>query len=48
MLLGYFLFKKKGPMKVAYFSDSMLNGNNSASISAVHVPAKLVLFMAGN
>jgi len=48
MFLGYILSKKKGPMKAVYFSDSMLNDINSASISAVHVPAKLVLFMAGN
>jgi len=42
------LYFKKGPMTAAYFSDSVLNGINSASISVVHVPAKLVLFIAGN
>jgi hypothetical protein len=41
-------YLKKGPMEAVYFSDSMLNGINSASTSAVHVPTKLVLFMAEN
>jgi hypothetical protein len=41
-------YLKKGPTKAVYFPDSMLNGINSASTSAVHVPVKLVLFMTGN
>jgi hypothetical protein len=48
VLLGYILFLKKALAKAAYFLESALNDVNSASISAVHMLAKLVLLMPGN